>query len=65
MNHGDTTLANLLREEINGAIARDTQTLVKQPNERTAGRIEAMQQVLGLVDGTYAKLNDPRPNPEN
>lgn len=64
MNHGDTTLANLLREEITRHIDRETQSLIKQPNKRTAGRIEMLQQVLDLVDGTYSKLNDPRPNPE-
>lgn len=67
MNHGDTTLATLLREEITRRIELDTQNLIVTPTERYAGRIEALQQVLGLVDGTYAKLNDIRPNakPEN
>lgn len=60
MNHADTTLANLLREELTAAIAREIQGLIKVPTDRRAGRIEALQDVMGMVDGTYSKLNDAR-----
>ncbi len=62
MNHGDTVLAEHLRAELKGAIELAIENLIKTPNERYAGRIEALRQVLGLVNGTYAKLNDIRPN---
>jgi hypothetical protein len=62
MNHGDTTLVEHLRAEIGKAIDRDIENLIITPTDRYAGRIEALRQVLGLVDGTYAKLNDIRPN---
>ena len=64
MNHADTTLANLLREEINREIERRTQNLIITPGEREAGYIQALQGILGLVDGTYSKLNDTRSNQE-
>lgn len=65
MNHGDTVLAATLRQQLSERIELELTGLVASPTDRAAGRIEAMRDVLGLIDGTYSKLNDIRPtNPE-
>lgn len=60
MNHSDTTLAGMLREELTKAIALKTEGLIRDPQPREAGVIEGMQNALRMVDGAYSKLNDTR-----
>lgn len=64
MNASDTQLAGSLREQLTERINTELQGLVANPTERRAGRVEAMQDMLGLVNGTYAKLNDIKPTQE-
>lgn len=64
MGYADTELAKLLREELNEQIEKGLSSLVKRPNKRIAGRIEAYQAVLGLLDDKFASLNDLPRNQE-
>ncbi len=51
----------LLRKELTEQISSGYQTLVKRPNERTAGRIEAFEAVMAILDDKLDHIDNPRP----
>lgn len=64
MNIGDRSLAEAMRESIQEALEKCIRDLIKTPTERLAGRIEAYENIMGMVDENYARLNDPKPKQE-
>lgn len=62
MSHNNQSLADTLRDQLGKRIETNMNQLVKTPNDRIAGRIEALQEVLAFIDGEIAELNNPRPH---
>lgn len=56
----EASLAHQLRTQIAERIANEMDLLVATPDQRRAGRIEALKDVLAMIDGEYAKANDSR-----
>jgi hypothetical protein len=61
VGHADSTLAMLLRKELTEHITSGYSALVKRPNERTAGRFEAFEAVMAILEDKTDHIENPRP----
>lgn len=59
LQSGDSALGITLRRELAERIDGETAELIKSPTERRAGRIQAFQDILRLIDGAEDKINNP------
>jgi hypothetical protein len=54
----------LLRKELGEQIDQGLDALVRNPNDRLAGRIHALKQVMDLIDEKTDHIDNPRPPEE-
>lgn len=57
---GDSILAKRLSDQISERMVALTEQLVKVPTERTAGQIQGLREVLGMIGAVHDDLANPQ-----
>ena len=58
ISQNDRLLAERLADELRNQIDNRLNMLVANPEQRNAGYVQALQDILLLVNGTYQQMNE-------
>lgn len=58
ISQNDRLLAERLADELRNQIDSRINMLVANPDQRNAGYVQALQDILLLVNGTYQQMNE-------